>query len=96
MSIENKFITDPQDRAVHTGTKGIKILQWNTNTPVAVILFLAGLCYFVPWYPNVATFHFESFMHVAFGMGLQFGTDIISQYGPLSFICLPFIIIRLI
>ncbi len=54
------------------------------------LVILAGLILFVPWCPIIHTFYYEYCMHLAVCEGWQFGTDIISTYGPLGFIGLPF------
>ncbi|HBC89348.1 MAG TPA: hypothetical protein DCZ94_20605 [Lentisphaeria bacterium] len=55
-----------------------------------VLVLLAGLILFVPWCPIIATFYYEYCIHLATCEGWQFGTDIISTYGPFGFVGLPF------
>jgi len=56
--------------------------------PYLLIIFAFVL--FVPWYPLVSTLDYEYGMHLFVSKGWQYGTDIISTYGPLGFICLSF------
>lgn len=61
----------------------IKYFSWIT-------LVLFGLCLFVPTAPLIVTDYYEYIMHLAVEKGWQYGTQLLSNYGPLGFIGLPF------
>ena len=56
----------------------------------SALIIILGLALFVPWHPLIATFYYEYCVHWAIDQGLQFGADLISTYGPLGFVGLPF------
>jgi len=45
---------------------------------------------FVPWTASVSTDYYEYLHHLAVEYGWRFGTDVVSTYGPLGFLGLPF------
>ncbi len=62
---------------------GINFFSW-----AALVLF--GLCLFVPTAPLIVTDYYEYIMHLAVEKNWQYGTQLLSNYGPLGFIGLPF------
>ena len=63
---------------------------WPEGTRILwALTVLAGVWLFVPWRPLQVTNYYEYCIHVASEKGWQFGTDIITTYGPLGFVGLP-------
>ncbi len=67
-----------------------KAFLYNVGCLRPYLLIIVGLLFFVPWFPLVSTIDYEYGMHLFASKGWQYGADIISTYGPLGFLCLPF------